>query len=223
MTHNYFDFINYTDAKPTLKNLQYMDKTSRDGGTIPFRLMARITPRVTQLAIALNFPQHIIANLKTETDPVYYLFSEWLRGANQEHDPRPLTWGTLITALQHAGVMEEVKILEEHFIAPVPPSVSEREGMLLSKLIPVHGIVSHLRLFVTMASLVAETKRSPWRNECVYECRCFAKRWAKGPNYSFVLLCLGGRSHGAYGSLFVYVYMYLSVGRISGRSLKTKR
>ena len=52
-----------------------------------------------------------------------YLFSEWLRGGNQEQDQRPLTWGALITALQHAGLIEEVKILEEHFIATVPPVI----------------------------------------------------------------------------------------------------
>ena len=40
-------------------------------------------------------------------------------------------------------------------------------------------------------------------------------------------LCLGGRSHEAYSSSFVYVCICLSVclsvGRISRRSLKTKR
>ena len=120
----------HTDATPTLQDLQCMSYTSEDGRTVPFRLMDRIKPRVTQLAIALKFPQHIIANLKTESDPVIYLFSEWLRGGNQELDPRPLTWGTLITALQHAGLIEEVKILEEYFIITVP-SLSERGGMLV--------------------------------------------------------------------------------------------
>ena len=42
-----------------------------------------------------------------------------------------------------------------------------------------------------------------------------------------VLLCVGGRSHEAYSSSFVYVCMYVcmcpSVGRISSRSLNTKR
>ena len=96
-----------------------MSYTSEDGQTVHFRLMDRIKPRMTGLAIALGFPQHIIANLTTELNPVYYLLGEWLNGRNQEHDPRPLTWGTLITALQHAGLLDEVKILEEHFVAPV--------------------------------------------------------------------------------------------------------
>ena len=41
--------------------------------------------------------------------------------------------------------------------------------------------------------------------------------------YVHILLCLGGRSHEAYSSSFVYVCICLSVGRISRRSLKTKR
>ena len=93
-----------------------------------FRLMERIKPRVTDLAIALNYPHHTIANLKTEHNPVYYLFSEWLSGGNREQDQRPLTWRTLITALQHASLIEEVRILEEHFIATVPP-LTGRGGM----------------------------------------------------------------------------------------------
>ena len=94
-----------------------MSYTSEDGKTVHFRLMDRIKPRVTGLAIALNFHQHIMANLKTEQEPVLYLLAEWLRGSNQEVDSRPLTWGTLITALQHAGLLEEVEILEEKFVA----------------------------------------------------------------------------------------------------------
>ena len=94
-----------------------MSYTSEDGRTVPFRLMDQIKPRVARLAITLRFPPHIRANLKTELDPVYYLLDEWLRGGNQEHDSRPLTWGTLITALEEAGLLEEVKILEEHFVA----------------------------------------------------------------------------------------------------------
>ena len=85
----------FTDAKPSLQDLQYMS----------YRLiiMDRIRPQVTGLAIALGFPQHIIANQKTEQDPVVYLLTEWLRGGNQEHDSRPLTWGTLISALTAAA------------------------------------------------------------------------------------------------------------------------
>ena len=104
-----------------------MSYTSEDGRTVPFRIMDRIKPRVARLAIALRFPRHIREDLKTESDPVVYLLDEWLRGANQEHDPRPLTWGTLITALQHAGLIEEVKILEEKFV--IEPPVDDRRGM----------------------------------------------------------------------------------------------
>ena len=101
---------------------------SEDGTTVHFRLMERIKPRVTGLAIALGFPQHIIDDVETKRDPVYYLLKEWLNGRNQE-DSRPLTWGTLITTLQHAGLLEEVRILEQHFVAAQPPVADERGGM----------------------------------------------------------------------------------------------
>ena len=71
-----------TDATPTLQDLQYMSYTSEDGSDVPFRLMDRIKPRVTDLAIGLGFPQHIIANLKTELNPVTRLKST-------PHSPAP--------------------------------------------------------------------------------------------------------------------------------------
>ena len=112
-----------------------MSYTSEDGRTVPFELMYRIKPRLTHLAIALDFPQYIIDDLETKRDPVLYLLGGWLRGSNQQYDLRPLTWGTLITALQHAHLIEEVKILKEHFVAePSPrlPQVTERPVSLTS-------------------------------------------------------------------------------------------
>ena len=106
--------IYFLDATPTLQALQYMAYTSEDGKTVHFRLMDRITSRVTQLAIALCFPQYIIDVLETKKGgPVYYVLSEWLRGGNQEHDQRPLTWGTLITALGEANMREEATVLNK--------------------------------------------------------------------------------------------------------------
>ena len=106
-----------------------MSYTSEDGRTVHFRLMERIEPRVTRLAIALSFPRHIRENLKTNPDPVLYLLDEWLRGGNQEqeHDPSPLTWGTLINGLHEANLLEEIKILEEKFV--IGPPVIDRRGM----------------------------------------------------------------------------------------------
>ena len=46
-----------------------------------------------------------------------------LRGANQEVDPRPVTWRTLIEALQCANVQEEATILKRHFICQVPVTI----------------------------------------------------------------------------------------------------
>ena len=106
--------------------------TSEDGNgqTVPFRLMDRIRPRVTGLAIALDFPQYVIAVLKNDSDSVCFLLTEWLRGGNQEHDSRPLTWGTLISALRASNLSDEVRILEDHFVAA--PPVAERSVSLSS-------------------------------------------------------------------------------------------
>ena len=54
--------------------------------------------------------------MENKDDPVLYLFIEWLRGANQEKDPRPVTWRTLIVALRHANVQEAATVLKKHFI-----------------------------------------------------------------------------------------------------------
>ena len=59
----------------------------------------------------------MIDELETKRNPVYYLFSEWLRGGNQDHDRRQLTWGTLITALDEAGLKEEVELLDKYFLS----------------------------------------------------------------------------------------------------------
>ena len=80
-----------------------------------FRLMERIQPKWTKLAIALKFPSHKINTFKHETDSVYALLSEWLRGGNKDEDARTVTWGTLIVALRHAGLEEEAGIIEEQF------------------------------------------------------------------------------------------------------------
>ena len=93
-----------------------MSYTGEDGRDVHFRLMQQVRPHWRELAIALKFPQHEIAIMENKDNPVYYLLSEWLRGANQEKDPRPVTWGTLIEALQHADVQEEATILKKHLI-----------------------------------------------------------------------------------------------------------
>ena len=93
-----------------------MSYTGEDGRDVQVRLMQQVRPHWRELAIALKFPQHEIATMENKDNPVYYLLSEWLRGANQEKDLRPVTWGTLIEALQHADVREEATVLKKHFI-----------------------------------------------------------------------------------------------------------
>ena len=109
-----------------------MPYTDEEGTNANFRLMDRIKPRLTEMAIALDFPGYVIDVLGEKPNPVYYLLSEWLEGRNQVNDSRPLTWATLITALQHAGLPEEAKILEQHILVTPIATVtqtSERIGL----------------------------------------------------------------------------------------------
>ena len=110
-----------------------MSYTGEDGRDTHFRLMDQLQPHWRRLAIALKFRQCDITFMKQEDDdPVYHLLSEWLRGANQERDSRPVTWATLITALRKANVQEEADILEKHFVEirlpAVPVTMSPAEG-----------------------------------------------------------------------------------------------
>ena len=85
-----------------------------------FRLMDRIKPKWNKLAIALKFPPHRIDTFDLQTDPVYTLLCEWLKGDNKDVDPSSVvTWGTLITALRYAGFEEEAKIIEKQFFVTV--------------------------------------------------------------------------------------------------------
>ena len=104
------------DDKPGLRDLQYMSYTDEDGKDVHFRFMQRVRPHWRELAIALDFPEYEITTMEKKDDPVFYFLSKWLRGANQEKDPRPVTWKTLIEALRHANVQEEATVLEKHFI-----------------------------------------------------------------------------------------------------------
>ena len=87
---------------------------SVDGKKRTFRLTDRLEAYWKQVAIALNFPDYRIRVFAKETKPVYHVLTDWLRGANMEEDRRPLTWETLITALQEAKLHEEAKLLENH-------------------------------------------------------------------------------------------------------------
>ena len=105
-----------------------MSYTGMDGEDIHFRLMDQVTPHWKRLAIALKFPQHVIAIMEHRDDPVYYLLTEWLREANKENDSRPVTWRTFITALRDANIQEEASVLENHFIQT--PITTSTDGEL---------------------------------------------------------------------------------------------
>ena len=114
-----------------------MTYTGENGRDTRFRLMDQLQPHWRRLAVALKFLPRDIALMKQEDDPVFYLLSKWLQGANQERDSRPVTWATLITALRDANVQEEANILEKHFVEiklpKVPVAMSQAKGELIRK------------------------------------------------------------------------------------------
>ena len=95
-----------------------MKYTTEDGRKVAFRLMDQLKPHVVHVAIALKFPQHAITAIEHHHDPVYYLLREWLRGANREWDPKPVTWRALIEALRGANCQEEADKLDQYLIEP---------------------------------------------------------------------------------------------------------
>ena len=113
-----------------------MSYTGDDGRDVHFRLMDQLKPHWKRLAIALKFPQYEIATMERKDDPIYYILTEWLRGANKEKDSRLTSWRTLIEALRHANVQEEATVLEERLIlgfkAPSHSAVSDPIGTLVS-------------------------------------------------------------------------------------------
>ena len=107
-----------------------MSYTGEDGRDTRFRLMDQLRPHWRRLAAALKFHHSDITVMEHKDDPVFHLLREWLRGANQDRDSRPVTWATLVTALHDANVQEEADILEEHFVEirlPVVPVAAEGE------------------------------------------------------------------------------------------------
>ena len=103
----------------------HMSYIGEDGEDVHVRLMDRLKPpqHWRSLAIALKFPYHKIATIKSKDDPVFCLLNEWLQGANHDNDQRPVTWRTLIEALRHANVHAEAYELEKHCIQ-VPSELS---------------------------------------------------------------------------------------------------
>ena len=135
-----------------------MTYTGEDGKDVHVRLMDQVKPYWRRLAIALYFPQHEIANMESKDDPVYYLLTEWLRGANTEKDSRPVTWRTFITALRDANIQEEATVLKNHFIQISKATSGELMfGRFTSYVSNVHKTIKKLLLdkLFGMASLMA--------------------------------------------------------------------
>ena len=111
------------DTKPRLRDLQLMTYGCElnPSTRIEFRLMDQIRPHFIPVAIALNFQYHEVAAMERSIDnPVYHLLSEWLRGAKQDEDQRPVTWRTLITALREARLREAANCLEKYMVELEP-------------------------------------------------------------------------------------------------------
>ena len=117
-----------------------MSYTGEDGRDTRFRLMNQLQPHWRRLAVALKFLPCDITVMEHKDDPVYHLLSEWLRGANKERDSRPVTWGTLITALRDANVQEEADMLGNHFVQTesAPVAVSQSGEMNVWKVVEIY-------------------------------------------------------------------------------------
>ena len=113
------------DDKPCLGDLLIMRCKTGDGSTFQFRLMDQLKPNFTRVAIALGFQQYDIATMEKKDDPMYHLLSQWLQGASQDEDKRPLTWATLIAAIRDAGVHEVANVLENYFVEHVHSTEGE--------------------------------------------------------------------------------------------------
>ena len=105
-----------------------MSYKDEEGKIVPFRLMKQIKSKWRNVAAALEFPPQAIKEIKSEDDPLFHLLSEWLEGANQEHDTRPLTWRTLITALKEADIQGVANILEKYLIVTKPAQETESQS-----------------------------------------------------------------------------------------------
>ena len=149
----YFVHVPLADDKPDLGDLLHMSYTGEDGKDVHCRLMDQVKPNWRRLAIALKFLQHEIATMENKDDPVYYLLTEWLRGANKEKDPRPVTWGTFITALRDANIQEEATVLESHFIQ-IPKATSGE----LMVYVHVESLVVHAGFTYRFASYVSNVQ-----------------------------------------------------------------
>ena len=117
--------------------------------------MDQVKSHWRRLAIALKFPQHEISNIASQDDQVCYLLSEWLRGANQEKDPRPVTWRTFITALRDANIQDVADVLENHFIQ-TPKATSGELMVYVQMFLVLHSGFAYkcMYRFVSYASNV---------------------------------------------------------------------
>lgn len=102
-----------------------MTYSGKDGTITTFRLMEQLKPHILNVAIALRFPEHKIAEMRdvAHKNQVYNVLTYWLQGGNMEEDPRPVTWKTLITALKDANLQADATILEKCLVAEDGESV----------------------------------------------------------------------------------------------------
>lgn len=94
--------------------MEYMDAEKRK--LVPYRVMEKLQPVWRDLATALDFAPETIQVLATKApkDSLFDLLTGWLGGNNMERDDSPLTWGTLVKAMQRANIQEVADFLTEH-------------------------------------------------------------------------------------------------------------
>ena len=95
--------------------MSYIDKYYKEHR---FRLLDQMQPHWKRIARLLNFHNAVVFEAEKQSSPIDYILNRWLEGANLEQDWRPISWDTLITALDEANMGEEVEILATYIIAP---------------------------------------------------------------------------------------------------------
>ena len=192
--------------------------------------------KFTAMAIAnfifiINGISLILITLFIKLLRVFRIFKCWNKDLG-------IQWNTLPLFLAVLSLSVIPNILLAVFVVLIPPTLSSYYYKFFRGNLPLIEIHTTIELTSNRAFLIVAAVYTTVLLTLVFY-MVIRIRMVKIKNFNSTgqvyLLCLGGRSHGAYGSLFVYLCMYvcmyvcmylcmyLSVGRISRRSQKTKR
>ena len=112
----------YTDKKPTMTQLQYMEYRDEEGKEIEVRIIDQVEAKWTKLVHALELPPVTVANEMaisgwTPDSACSNVLFAWLSGEGAE----PHTWATVLKALKRVGGYRE-------FIKQVELALAEEYG-----------------------------------------------------------------------------------------------